>query len=190
MSVLMPQTRRRTIERPQLEETTPVLSGARERAIRFVAAGVRLSLGWIFVWAFLDKLFGLGHETASKEAWINGGHPTEGFLKFAASGPFKGVYNDIAGAAWADWAFMIGLVGIGAALVLGVTMRIAATAGVLLLVMMWTAVLPPENNVFMDDHLIYAGTLVLLLLVGAGRTAGLGKWWEKLPLVQRFPILK
>ena len=85
-----------------------------------------------------------------------------GFLSFGATGPLQGTYNDIAGAAWADWLFMLGLLGIGAALILGIAMRIAAAAGALLLVMMWSAVLPPENNPFMDDHLIYALVLGLL----------------------------
>jgi thiosulfate dehydrogenase (quinone) large subunit len=169
---------------PQVERATS------SRALRIVAAVTRLGLGWIFIWAFFDKLLGLGHETVSKDAWINGGHPTEGFLKFAASGPFKGFYNDIAGAAWADWLFMAGLIGIGLALALGITMRLTVSAGVLLLVLMWSAVLPPANNVFMDDHLIYAGTLVILLLLKAGHTFGFGKWWERLPLVQRFPFLR
>jgi hypothetical protein len=37
---------------------------------------------------------------------------------------------------------------IGVALVLGVFVNLAAAAGALLLVLMWTAVLPPENNPF------------------------------------------
>jgi thiosulfate dehydrogenase (quinone) large subunit len=85
---------------------------------------------------------------------------------------------------------MIGLLGIGAALILGIGMRIAATAGTLLLVMMWTVVLPPQTNPFMDDHLIYAAVLIGLALVGAGDTLGLGKYWARLPLVQRTPWLK
>jgi thiosulfate dehydrogenase [quinone] large subunit len=160
------------------------------KATRYVFAGVRIALGWIFLWAFLDKLFGLGHETASKAAWINGGHPTQGFLKFAATGPFKGFYNSLAGQARADWLFMIGLAGIGIALILGIGMRIAAVGGVTLLVMMWSAVLPPENNVFMDDHLIYAGVLVGLALTAAGTTLGLGHWWANTKLVEKAPWLK
>jgi thiosulfate dehydrogenase [quinone] large subunit len=160
------------------------------KVARFVAAGLRISLGWIFLWAFLDKLLGLGFATEKDSAWLNGGSPAEGFLAFAATGPFQGIYNDIAGAAWADWLFMTGLAGIGTALILGVTMRIAAVAGALLMVLMWTAVLPPENNPFMDDHLIYAGLLVLLALIGAGRTIGLGGWWERLPFVRSHGWLK
>ena len=163
-----------------VHEETP-----RHIAYRYTLAVTRLSLGWVFLWAFLDKTFGLGHETPSAGAWINGGSPTEGFLAHAPQGPFAGFYNDIAGAAWADWLFMIGLAGIGAALMLGIAMRIAAAAGAALMVMMWSAVLPPENNPFMDDHLIYALVLVLLAAAGAGHTLGLGRAWERLRVVKR-----
>ena len=159
-------------------------------AARYLFAAARLALGWTFLWAFLDKMFGLGRGTASENAWINGGSPTEGFLTHAATGPFEGFFHQIAGAAWADWLFMVGLAGIGVALLLGVGMRIAAGAGALLMVLMWAAVLPPENNPIVDDHVIYALLLVALAVIGAGRTVGLGRWWERLPLVRRAPWLK
>ena len=162
---------------------------ATQKATRYVLAGLRLALGWVSLWAFIDKPFGLGFATPAKNAWINGGSPTKGFLGNAVSGPFEGFYHSFAGAAWADWLFMTGLLGIGVALMAGVAMRIAAAAGALLLVLMWTAVLPPENNPFMDDHLIYAGVLVLLALTAAGNTVGLGKYWSGLPIVQRLPGL-
>jgi thiosulfate dehydrogenase [quinone] large subunit len=162
----------------------------RPGTIGILAGLTRLSLGWIFVWAFLDKTFGLGYATESKDAWLDGGSPTEGFLSFAAKGPFKDFYNDIAGAAWADWLFMLGLLGIGAALMLGVFMRLAAWSGALLLVMMWSAVLPPENNPFMDDHIVYALVLLLLAEMGAGRWLGLGGWWERQHAVQKNPVLR
>ncbi|MFG3698203.1 hypothetical protein ACGF5C_09835 [Micromonospora sp. NPDC047620] len=162
----------------------------RERATRYVFAGIRIALGWTFLWAFLDKVFGLGHATEAKNAWLNGGSPTKGFLTFGAAGPFKGIYNGIAGAAWADVLFMTGLAAIGVALLLGIGMRVAAVAGVVLYVMMWTVVLPPENNPFIDDHLLNAALLVGLALVNAGATLGLGAAWAKLPLVRRLPWLR
>jgi thiosulfate dehydrogenase [quinone] large subunit len=169
---------------PAIAETTS------QKATRYVLAGLRLALGWVFLWAFIDKLFGLGYATPAKNAWIDGGSPTKGFLGNAVSGPFEGFYHSFAGAAWADWLFMIGLAGIGIALIAGIGMRIAAAAGAVLLVAMWTAVLPPENNPFMDDHLVYAGVLVLLALTAAGNTLGLGQQWSRLPIVQRLPWLK
>src|SRR4051794_41579561 len=109
--------------------TTGAAETTVQLATRYVLAGLRLALGWIFLWAFLDKLFGLGHETPSAGAWINGGSPTKGFLGKAVSGPFESFYHGFAGAAWADWLFMLALAGIGIALILGVGMRIAPTAG-------------------------------------------------------------
>jgi thiosulfate dehydrogenase [quinone] large subunit len=163
---------------------------ASSAALRYVAAAIRLSIGWIFLWAFLDKLFGLGHETKTAQAWIHGGSPTYGFLKNGAEGPFADFYHSIAGATWANWLFMIGLAGIGIALMAGVFMRIAAASGAVMLVLMWSVVLPPANNPFMDDHIIYALVLILLALMGAGRFVGFGGAWERLAIVQRYPFLK
>ncbi len=171
-------------------ETPAAGTPAAGTAVRYLLAGLRLALGWVFLWAFLDKLFGLGFATKAENAWIDGGSPTQGFLGNAVKGPFADFYSSFAGAAWADWLFMIGLAGIGIALTAGVAMRIATAAGALLLVLMWTAVLPPENNPFMDDHLIYAGVLILLALTAAGETLGLGKIWNRLPIVRRLPWLR
>lgn len=149
----------------------------------------RIAIGFVFLWAFLDKLFGLGFSTPSERSWLSGGSPTGGFLG-GVEGPFAGVYTGIAGQAWADWLFMIGLLGIGVALMAGVAMRIACASGALLLVLMWTAVLPMVNNPLIDDHLVYAIVLVGLAAAGAGRTLGLGHRWEQLAIVQRFPVLR
>ncbi|MFG3297482.1 hypothetical protein ACGFZT_01655 [Micromonospora chersina] len=158
--------------------------------VRYLLAGIRLALGWIFLWAFLDKAFGLGHETTAAKSWFNGGSPTKGFLGSAATGPFAGFYHSIAGVGLTDVLFMGALLGIGVALVLGVAMRLAAGAGALLTLMMWTVVLPPANNPFMDDHLVYAAVLVVLALLGAGNTLGLGTFWARIPLVRRTGWLK
>ena len=160
-------------------------TGRAGTATRYLLAGIRLALGWIFLWAFLDKLFGLGHSTVAGNAWLNGGSPTAGFLGKAATGPFTGFYHSIAGSVIADALFMVALLGIGVALLLGIGMRIAAGAGALLTVLMWTAVLPPASNPFMDDHLVYAAVLVVLALLGAGTTLGFGRRWAATPLVRR-----
>ncbi|XTZ17552.1 hypothetical protein ACQSSU_09380 [Micromonospora echinospora] len=187
-----------TIGRATARTTTPAATRrngtaagtTRTRTARYVFAGIRIALGWTFLWAFLDKTFGLGFATEAMNAWVDGGSPTRGFLAFGAEGPFQGLYHDIAGAVWADWLFMAGLLGIGLALLLGIGMRIAAVAGGLLYLMMWTVVLPPENNPLVDEHLINAALLAGLALVAAGDTLGLGRAWAKLPLVQRFPWLR
>ena len=153
--------------------------------VRYLWAATRLSLGWTFLWPFLDKTFGLGHETPSADAWLSGGNPTQGFLSHS-TGPFSGIYQDIAGTGLVNVLFMSGLLAIGVALLLGIAMRPACIAGATMLMLMWTAVLPPENNLFMDDHIIYALVLIGLAAVGAGKTLGLGKWWAQTAVVQRY----
>jgi len=166
-------------------ETPFSVTGTTATAARYLMAGIRLALGWVFLWAFLDKLFGLGRGTPAANAWLDGGSPTAGFLGKAATGPFAGFYHSIAGNVVVDVLFMTALLGIGVALILGIGVRIAAAAGALLTVLMWTAVLPPETNPFMDDHLIYAAVLILLALFGAGNIWGLGRRWAATPLVRR-----
>jgi thiosulfate dehydrogenase (quinone) large subunit len=182
MSATIPTTR---VQAPSA--TDAVVAGPKG-AIAFGL--VRIMLGWTFLWAFIDKTFGLGFSTERADAWVNGGSPTFGFLSFGTEGPLAGVYQSIAGAAWADWLFMIGLLGIGLALVLGIGMRVAAVTGSLLLVLMWSASLPPATNPFMTYHLIWAVTLIGLVFIGAGRSLGFGKAWERLSIVQKFPFLK
>ena len=58
---------------PKIATTTPATpqTPALPAAARYVFAGVRIALGWVFLWAFLDKLFGLGHETPSARAHVD-----------------------------------------------------------------------------------------------------------------------
>ncbi|MFD1938217.1 MULTISPECIES: DoxX family membrane protein [Nonomuraea] len=138
------------------------------RPLAYVWAIVRLSIGWVFLWAFLDKTFGWGFATPAGRAWTNGGSPTTGFLK-------GGNFAALAGQPWVDWLFMAGLLGVGLALVLGIGTRVAAAAGGLMLALMWAAELPLATNPFMDEHVIYAMVLIGLAMAGAGDTLGLGK---------------
>jgi thiosulfate dehydrogenase [quinone] large subunit len=168
--------------------------------VRKALAVLRVAFGLTFLWAFFDKLFALGFSTGVDDkgvldrfgpaAWIHGGSPTEGFLKFGADGPFKGFYNSIGGAGWADALFMLGLLGIGLALTLGFGIRIAAASGTLLYLLMWTVALPPTTNPVLDDHILGAITMVVLGLTLAGDTWGLGRLWSRQSLVRRFPALR
>ena len=171
------------------EATTSAATGTHDTdvrpvALQYVLAVLRLALGWPFLWAFLDKTFGLGHATPGQGAWINGGSPTTGYLS-RVEGPFEDFFTSLAGKAWVDWLFMIGLLGVGLALILGIGMRVAAVAGVLMLGLMYLASLPLENNPFMDEHVTEALMLVVLALTFSGRYLGLGRYWERIPFVQR-----
>lgn len=164
-------------------------------------AVLRISLGFTFLWAFFDKLYGLGFSTcrdaktqviahSCKAAWINGGSPTKGFLSHATKGPFASFYQHLSGHVWVDTLFMAGLLGLGIALTLGIGMRIAVVTGSLLLLMMWSAALWPANHPFLDEHLIYIVILFGLYHVNKQQKWGLRAWWVKQDLPKRFPILE
>jgi thiosulfate dehydrogenase [quinone] large subunit len=186
-----------TQERPV---TSHVAEGSWPAITSRAVAVLRIAFGLTFLWAFFDKLLALGFSTGRADdgtvdrfgdaAWVNGGSPTEGFLKFGADGPFKSFYNSIAGAAWADTLFMLALLGLGLALTFGFAMRIAAVSGAALYLMMWTVALPPATNPVLDDHILGAITLVVLALLGADKVWGLGARLEHSDLVERFPVLR
>jgi thiosulfate dehydrogenase (quinone) large subunit len=159
-------------------------------------AALRISTGFIFLWAFLDKTFGLSYATPSEGAWIDGGSPTEGFLGHVAVGPFESTFQSWAGDLWADWLFMLGLAGIGVAVILGVGLRIAAVSGTVMMLLMWVAEWPlarhtstgelsGSNNPLVDYHIIYALALVVVAVLHAGDHYGLGRIWARIPFVNR-----
>lgn len=152
-------------------------------------AVTRILVGWVFLWAFLDKTFGLGFSTKPGAAWVAGGSPTDGFLRFGVNpeGPFVEFFRSMIGNPLVEWLFMLGLLGIGVALILGVGLRIAAVAGTILLVMMWAAELPLENNPVIDDHIIYA--MVLIVVALGRRELSLTDWWLKQKFVKKNPVL-
>lgn len=145
------------------------------------ALGVmRIAFGFYFLWAFVDKLFGLGFATPSERAWLNGGSPTTGYLS-GVEGPLAGFFNSLAGVAAIDWLFMLGLLGIGLTLVLGMGARVGALAGAAMYLFMYGASLPLVTNPILDDHL--TGALVMLVIAAipaAWDYLGLGRMWRKL----------
>src|ERR1700690_4348814 len=123
-------------------EETPVLTPASGRVGGIGLFGLRLAIGFEFLWAFLDKTFGLGYHTANAHAWIHGGSPTSGFLSGVSVGPLQGTFHSLAGVTAVDWLFMLGLLGVGVALILGVALRPAAISGCTMLLMMYVASWP------------------------------------------------
>lgn len=123
---------------------------------------LRYSMGFVFLWAFLDKTFGLGFATTAGKSWISGGSPTAGFLTNAVRGPFAEFFNSLAGVSVVDWLFMGGLLFVGATLILNKYVKWGCIAGALMMLLMYLALLFPENNPIIDEHIIYALVLILI----------------------------
>ena len=99
------------------------LAGARWMAV------LRMATGFIFLWAFLDKLFGLGYSTQSSERLDPRWLPDQGIPVPRRRGtlpvPVPLDRRDLVGRP----LFMLGLGGVGIAVMLGIGMRIAAGPG-------------------------------------------------------------
>jgi thiosulfate dehydrogenase [quinone] large subunit len=147
-------------------------------------------MGLIFLWAFFDKLLGLGFATTPDKSWLTGGSPTFGFLNFGVRGPFADFYHSIAGSPLVAWLFMLGLLFIGLTLTLGIATRLGALAGAIMMTLMYTALIPPENHPFIDEHLIYALVMLLLMFSEPGKYFGLSNQWSRTSLVQKYSFLR
>lgn len=131
---------------------------------------LRLAMGLIFLWAFVDKLLGLGFATKSENAWLSGGSPTSGFLLNATRGPLEAMFKGLAGIAAVDWLFMLGLLFVGLTVTFNKYIEWGAIAGSAMLLLMYLAVLPPDNNPLLDDHLVYILVLILLAYKSSNRS--------------------
>lgn len=188
---------RTTVERHT--RVTPEPTTFTDRIRGPILAITRIAVGLVFLWAFVDKLFGLSYATPAERAWIRGGSPTAGFLSGVDVGPFQAAFRALAGNPVADWLFMIGLLGIGVAVIIGVGMRISAVSGALMMLLMWAADWPPalinaageathSTNPIVDYHLIYGLALLALAVTHAGRYWGAGRWWERVTGDQRWLV--
>ncbi|OGI68137.1 hypothetical protein A2738_03070 [Candidatus Nomurabacteria bacterium RIFCSPHIGHO2_01_FULL_42_15] len=133
---------------------------------KIVFIALRLVMGFIFLWAFLDKTFGLGFATTAEKAWINGGSPTTGFLANAVKGPFAEIFHSLAGVAVVDWLFMLGLLFAGLTLIFNKYVKWGCVAGSLIFLLMYLSLLWPENNPIIDEHIVY---ILVLALIGFKR---------------------
>src|SRR3989344_7959360 len=117
----------------------------KNKTARFFWGVTRVGMGWIFFWAFIDKLMGLGFSTVAEKSWLAGGSPTMGFLKSGTYGPLAGTFQSFAGHPVVDFLFMAGLLGVGAALLLGVGVKGAGDLGTMGMALAAAGAVPPQN---------------------------------------------
>jgi thiosulfate dehydrogenase [quinone] large subunit len=152
---------------------------------------LRIAMGFIFLWAFFDKLLGLGFATCRDQklnlvnyfcnsAWLFGGSPTFGFLKFGTRGPFALLFQSLAGNYFVDILFMFGLLGIGLSLIFGIFYKIGTFSGIALLILIYLAgFVPPVNNPIIDEHIIYILVLIVLYLLNSQNYLSLNNLFKK-----------
>lgn len=151
---------------------------------------LRIVLGFMLIWAFLDKLLGLGMPTTPDAAMINGGSPTEYYLSHLVSGPFEGVYSSLAGNPVLDILLMAGLLLVGAAMILGVASRLSTAGMCVMMALMFSLEIPPDDNPLVDYHIVYILASIAIYYLDGYSALGLGERWFELSIVKRFPILR
>jgi thiosulfate dehydrogenase [quinone] large subunit len=150
---------------------------------------LRIVMGFIFLWSFLDKTLGLGFSTTPDKSWLSSNSPTAGFLKFGTGGPFASVFQSISGSVAVDWLFMLGMLGVGVALILGIGMKIATISGSIMMLLIYLATIPPEHNPILDEHVVYI-LLLMYLKDKAGFKWGFRKYWSNTSVVKKYSFLK
>lgn len=177
----------------------PAITKTTEKTF-YALAAARITIGLVFLWAFVDKLFGLGFATCRDgvsnavsigcgQAALSGGSATSGFLSHA-TGPFASFYHQLAGRGWVDWLFMASLLLIGLSLTLGVFVYLSSLTGTLLLILMWSALLWPPQNPLLDEHIIYSLALLAIFFGNPQQKWGLRGRWRATPLVKSLPFLE
>ena len=168
---------------------------------------LRIATGWMFLWSFLDSMFGLGFATCRLEdgsidrgcdaAFINGGSPTWGFLNFGTGGSkTSGLVDWMAPSApnainYADVLYMLGMLSVGVALVFGIAIRLGGLGGAAMMALIYIAsAVWPEYNPLVDDHIII-GLVCLIFASAPGRAAAISLHdkWVAVPAVADKPVL-
>jgi thiosulfate dehydrogenase [quinone] large subunit len=153
------------------------------RSERALIVFFRLAMGWVFLYAASHQVFVPGWSVA-------------GFL--SSTKTFHGVYSLFTGPAIAPvLSFLVGYghLLIGLSLVVGLMVRVSAVFGILLMLLYWTAhmdfpYISDTNNFLVDEHIVYAGVLVFLIVKHAGHVWGLDGWVENLDFFRRHANLK
>ncbi len=149
-------------------------------ALPLLTLGGRLVMGFFFIWSGFDKLFN--------------DFSSVGWLLNVTQGPLKDIFIDLGESQTAvdivDPLVIWGQIFIGISLLLGLFTRVGAFMGALQMALIYLAILWPEHNPVVDDHLIYVGIFALLGALGAGRIFGLDYFIEKTATVRKRPLLK
>ncbi len=122
--------------------------------------------------------------------------------KFSAAGyivnakTFTGFYQWLAGPNLLPIVNFLnewGLTLLGISLILGIGVRLSSTLGAILMLLYYFPILdfphPNPYSFIVDEHIVYAASLLVLASVRAGRTWGLDNLCSKLSIYAKFPKL-
>ena len=151
-------------------------------ATRSLIVLLRLAMAWIFIYAASHQVLVPGYSIA-------------GFLNSTKT--FHGLFAPFtAPATDAVLSFLVsyGHLLIGLSLLTGLLVRVSAMFGILLMILYWMAhmdfpYISDHNSLLVDQHIVFALVLGLLIAVRAGHIFGLDAWAAKQGPVQHNKVL-
>lgn len=143
---------------------------------------LRLALGWLFFYSGITKVL---NPDWSAAGYLQGAQTFAGFYHWLLQPDILPAINFLN-----EWGLLL----LGIALILGVFVRVAAVLGALLMLLYYFPGLDfpriGKTGYLVDEHIIYALSLLVLAAFRAGRMWGLEKWCSQLPICSRFPRLR
>jgi thiosulfate dehydrogenase [quinone] large subunit len=143
---------------------------------------LRLSMAWVFLYAASHQVFDPGFSVA-------------GFL--GTTKTFHGLFELFTGPVLAPITTFLVAYGhllIGLSLLAGLMVRVSSAFGIALMLLYWMAhmdfpYVSGTTSFLMDEHIVYALVLGLLIATHAGHILGLDGWASKRPQARRNPWL-
>lgn len=143
---------------------------------------LRISLGWMFLYAGITKIF---DPTWTAEGYMKSAKTFSGFYLWLTQPGLMPIVNFIN-----EW----GLTLLGISLIFGVFVRLSSVLGAALMLMYYLVILqfpyPNAHAFIVDEHIIYIFILLFLASIRAGRAWGLENWCSKLFVCSKFPWLR
>lgn len=155
----------------------------------YVLAAFRVLAGWIMLWPFFDKMFGLGFQTPHGGGWIDGVSPSS-YVVYVADGVFKDFYTSLAGNFVIDVVLIAALLVLGVTLTLGVASKLTTFGMCAFLLVMYSLHIPPSDNPVVDYHILLVFGVLATYFLGGYDKLSLHPRWREARIVKKFPILE
>ena len=115
---------------------------------------------------------------------INPKFSADSFLTKVAYGPFQSFYAGMAGNSAVSLLVAWGLFLIGLCLLLGLLVKFASSLGIVMMILFYLARFPPQHGI-VEEHIVYAAVLFALIVLEAGKFAGIDKYLAKTKFVEQ-----
>lgn len=132
---------------------------------------LRIALGWLFFYAGITKII---NPAWSAAGYLKGAKTFHGFYAWLSSPSTLPTVNFLN-----EWGLTI----IGAALILGLGVRLAGILGAAMMLLYYFPILngvhPDANSYIVDQHIVFATGFLVLSSFGAGKFWQLEGWFKK-----------